>query len=116
MPSYRELIAWQRAVDLTVRVYQITERWPKHETYGLSSQSQRAASSIPANIAEGQGLRTPAQFIHHLAIAHGSLCELETHLIIAQRLGYLDESTLNAVLQQSGEVARLVFGLKRSLG
>lgn len=114
-PSYRDLIAWQKAVDLTVRVYQITERWPKAETYGLTSQAQRSASSVPANVAEGQGLGTPKQFHHHLCIANGSLCELETHPIVAQRLGYIDQPTLDGVMKQSSEVARLLFGLMRSL-
>lgn len=73
------------------------------------------SSSVPANIAEGQGLGTPKQFHHHLCIANGSLCELETHLIVAHRLGYVDQATLDAVIRQSSEVARLLFGLMRSL-
>ncbi len=114
-PSYRDLVAWQRAVELVVRVYRLTDTWPKKETYGLSSQAERAASSVPANIAEGQGLGTPKQFHHHLSIAYGSLCELETHLIVAQRLGYIDQVTLDDVINQSSNVARPLFGLMRSL-
>jgi four helix bundle protein len=81
--SYRELVAWQRAVDLVEAVYRETQTWPREEIYGLTNQARRAAVSIPANIAEGQGRVSAKEFGHHLVIAYGSVCELETHLVIA---------------------------------
>ena len=112
--SYRDLIAWQRAVDLVEVVYRITQEWPKEEQYGLTNQVRRAAVSIPANIAEGQG-RTGKAFGHHLSIAYGSLCEVETHFIVAHRLGFIDAEIVDKVLTHATEVARPLRGLMRSL-
>ncbi len=114
-PSYRDLVVWQRAVELTVEVYRITKDWPKDELYGLTNQVRRSATSVPANIAEGQGRISPKEFLHHLWIANGSLCELETHLIVAQRLEYIDKQTLDSAIDQSTQVARPLHGLMRRL-
>ena len=113
--SYRDLECWQRAMDLVVECYRVTREFPKHEIYGLSSQLQRAAVSIPANIAEGQGRQHTPEFIQHLCIAYSSLGELETHLLIAQRLEYLTPAKANAMMKRCGEVGRLINGLLRSL-
>jgi four helix bundle protein len=86
--SYRDLVAWQKAMDMVEAVYRATQTWPKDEVYGLTTQARRAAVSVPANIAEGQGRRGAAEMVHHLSMAGGSLHELETHLLIALRLGY----------------------------
>jgi four helix bundle protein len=113
--SHRDLIAWQRAMDLVVAVYQATKTFPKEEVYGLTSQIRRAATSIPANIAEGQGRRSKAEFRQFLSNARGSLLELDTHLEVAVRLGYLEPGRHKELQGQLYEVARLVNGLLRSL-
>jgi four helix bundle protein len=113
--NYRELIAWQKAMDLVVLVYKATAALPPEERYGLTSQARRAAVSIPANIAEGQGRNSTREFLNFLSIAHGSLREVETHVLIAQRLNYLDEQVTGAVMDLASEVGRLVNGLSNSL-
>lgn len=113
--SYRDLQVWQKAMDFVVACYEITREFPKAETYGLSSQLQRAAVSVPANIAEGRSRRHTREFIHHLSIAYGSLTEAETHLQIAERLGYLNRDRLGRMLSASAEIGRMINGLIQSL-
>ncbi|MGH9942695.1 MAG: four helix bundle protein [Pyrinomonadaceae bacterium] len=84
--NHRDLVAWQKAMNLVVNVYQASQQFPKDETYGLTSQMRRAAVSIPANIAEGQGRRSKAEFRQFLGTARGSVLELDTHLELALRL------------------------------
>lgn len=93
--SYRDLEAWQKAMDLAVMCYQIAKKFPKYEIYGLTSQVQRAAISIPANIAEGRERHYSKEFLKHLSIAYGSLAELETHIQLAERLNYINANQLN---------------------
>jgi four helix bundle protein len=102
-------------MDLVVSVYQITAAFPKHEMFGLTSQLRRSVTSVPANIAEGQGRLHRGDFLHHLSIARGSLTESETHLLIAERLSYLNRESMAGVWQQCQEVGRLLNGLIRSL-
>jgi four helix bundle protein len=90
---FKQLIAWQKAMDLVELVYAGTSGYPRDEVYGLTNQTRRAAVSIPSNIAEGQGRRTTGDFLRYLSIAYGSLCELETQLLIGQRLGYLNSTS-----------------------
>lgn len=113
--GYRNLIAWQRGMDLVEGVYRATHGWPDAERFGLTNQVRRAVVSIPANVAEGNGRTGGQEFAHHLSIAHGSLCEVETHLLIANRLNYLDDPALTILLSQSAEVGRLLRGLLKSL-
>ncbi len=113
--SYRDLVAWQKAMDLVTTVYQITASFPKEELYGLTSQLRRAAVSVPSNIAEGQGRRGVAEFRHFLRQASGSLMELETQVMIAERLRYLSPESANHVLDRSAEVGRVLNGLINSL-
>jgi four helix bundle protein len=113
--NYQDLVAWQKAVDLVVSVYAVTRLWPSTEKFGLISQVQRAAVSVPSNIAEGQGRRKDREFHHHLSIAHGSLREVETQLVIAQRLGYIPAEKLQELLVESSEVGRLITGLMHAL-
>jgi four helix bundle protein len=113
--SYRDLAAWQRAMELVEGVYLATKEWPREEIYGLTNQVRRATVSVPANIAEGQGRRNPREFIRFLGIATGSLHEVETHLLIARRLDYLDERSLAHLLDLSAETGRIINGLLRSL-
>lgn len=115
LQSYRELLVWQKAMDFVVECYRVSEKFPKSETYGLSIQLQRAAVSVPANIAEGQGRNHTREFINHLSIAYGSLMEVETHLQIAARLRYIDESGLARLLLLSNEIGRMLNGLMQSL-
>jgi len=96
-------------------VYRASGCWPKDEQYGLTNQTRRAAVSVPANIAEGQGRTGPREFAHHLSIAQGSLAELETLLLIARDLRYLDAVTCDTLLVCATEVSRLIGGLIRSL-
>lgn len=113
--SYRDLIAWQRAMDLVTEVYRITASFPREEMYGLSSQLRRAAVSIPSNIAEGQGRRGAAEFRHFLRQACGSLMEVETQILIAERLGYCSSEQANKLLETAAEVGRILNGLIASL-
>lgn len=113
--DYSDLVAWQRAMDLVEGVYRITKRFPKEELYGLTCQVRRAAVSVPSNIAEGQGRQTTVDFLHFLAIAHGSLNELATQLVLAWRLNYLADPDKAQLLASVAEVARLLSGLQRSL-
>jgi four helix bundle protein len=94
MRPHQKLEAWSYAIDLVTDVYKGTEHFPKEERYGLTGQIRRAAVSIPANLAEGAGRRSQKEFAHFLSNSQGSASELETELIIAHRLGYLDESYL----------------------
>jgi len=102
-------------MELVVYCYKITSDFPKNELYGLTSQLQRAAVSIPANIAEGAGRQHVKEFIQFLSIAYGSLTELETHVQIASLLHYINSDQLNIVLKETSEIGRMINGLKRSL-
>ena len=113
--SHRDLVVWQKAMDLVVLIYQATAAFPKHELYGLTSQLRRAAVSIPANVAEGQGRRSKSEFCQFLGNARGSLLELDTHLELALRLKYLTNSQHERIHKDVVEVGRLANGLMRSL-
>lgn len=113
--NYRELIVWQRAMDLVENVYRHTRTFPKEEIYGLVSQIRRAVVSIPSNIAEGQGRGGPVEFRRFLHIAHGSLREVETQVLIAVRLEYITQSNARQLLDGTSEVGRLINGLLKSL-
>lgn len=113
--SHRDLIVWQKAMDLVMTAYRLTEDFPKSELYGLTSQIRRAAASIPANIAEGQGRRLAGEFLQFLAHARGSLLELDTHLEIALRLGLLSSELHSIAMEQLKEVRKLLNGLMRSI-
>jgi four helix bundle protein len=112
---YDELIAWQKAMDLVEGVYNSTTCFPKEEVYGLTQQIRRSAVSIPSNIAEGQGRRSTGEFLHHLSIAHGSLRELETQVLIASRLKLLKDDRREELMKMCAEVGRLINGLYNSL-
>lgn len=113
--SHRDLKVWQISLDLTETLYRLTSDWPRHEQYGLISQVRRAAVSVPANIAEGAGRRTSGEFMQFVGVARGSLAELETLLIVAHRLDYVDEPTYRAVFNDLLELGRMTTGLLRSL-
>jgi four helix bundle protein len=113
--SHRDLIVWQKAMDLVTAVYHATGNFPKTELYGLTSQIRRAAASVPANIAEGQGRRLKGEFLQFLGTARGSLLELDTHLEIAYRLGFLSREVHSTLLDQLVEVRKILNGLMRSI-
>ena len=112
---YRDLIVWQKAMDLVVVCYDVTKEFPTNETYGLTSQLKRAVVSIPANIAEGHGRHGLGEYIHFLGIAQGSLRETETHLLIAKRLNFISSDKLRRALSLSTEISKMISGLTRSL-
>lgn len=113
--NYSDLVAWQKAIDLVVGIYKVTASFPKEETYSLTTRLRRAAVSVPSNIAEGQGRRSNRDFSRFLSISHGSLRELETQLLIAERLSYIDGKTNSRLLDSAAEVGRLINGLIRKL-
>lgn len=111
--EFKELIAWQKAMDLVEAVYRVSRDFPDDERFGLTIQIRRAAVSVPSNIAEGQARPTRGEFRQFLGHARGSLAEVETQLLIAQRLKYLSGDT--TVADQIAETGRILNGLIKSL-
>ena len=109
--SYRDLIAWQKAMDLVEAVYKCTRGFPREEIYGLVSQLRRAAVSVPSNIAEGQARHSSREFRHSLSCARGSLVEVETQVEIATRLQYLSQDECRIILERCAELGRILNGL-----
>jgi four helix bundle protein len=112
---YKELIAWQKAMDFVELIYRAAQRFPKEEMFGLTSQVRRASVSVPSNIAEGQGRRTTNEFGHFPSVARDSLQEAETQILLAERLGYLDGACGGGLLDAGNEVSRLINGLMNAL-
>ncbi len=115
MQSYKQLLAWQQSMVLVSEVYRVTKTFPREEIYGLTSQLRRCAVSVPSNIAEGQGRSTRGEFLQFLGHSRGSLFEMETQLIIAADLAYLDQHNQDAVITQLTRVAQLLNALITSL-
>lgn len=115
LQSYRDLEVWQRSIDLVESVYKLTKNFPIDERFGLVSQARRAASSIPANIAEGYGRSHRGDYLRFLSIARGSVAELETHIIIATRVGCVDRYSTREAWEISQEVARMLSKLVSAL-
>lgn len=113
--TYKDLIVWQRAIDLIEKIYRMTKCFPRDEAYGLTAQLRRAAVSIASNIAEGQGRMTTGEFRHFVGQARGSALEVETQLIIAERLGYVDKAAVAPAFQDCDEIKRMLHGLAESL-
>jgi four helix bundle protein len=113
--SYRDLLVWQKAMDFVLDSYRLSRAFPESEKFGLATQLQRAAVSIPANIAEGRGRHGTKEFMRHLSIARGSLCECETHLLIASRLEYIGDKELQGLLGRTAEIGRMINALLESL-
>ena len=113
--QYRDLLVWQKSMDLVVESNRVAKLLPKTETFGLCAQIQRAAVSIPANIAEGHGRDHLGDYLRHLSIAKGSLTELETHFLILHRL-YKMEDELESAFALAEEVGRMLSGLSKKLG
>jgi len=113
--SHRDLIVWQKSMDMVVQIYQISATFPKVETYRLASQITRSAASVPANIAEGQGRSSKKDYAHFLAIAKGSLMETETFLMLAVRLNYLSSDEANITLSLITEISKMLTSLRSKI-
>lgn len=114
MNNYKELKVWQKAIDLSVKAYEITRSFPHSEIFGLTSQIQRAAVSIAANISEGAGRNSDKEFVHFLGISNGSAYELDTHLIVSNRIGYLSNQDYSEMTLQVEEIEKMLSALIKS--
>jgi four helix bundle protein len=115
MRSHKDLDVWKVAMDLAEHCYRATASFPKEEIYGMTSQIRRAAVSIPANIAEGYGRESTGSYIQFLRVAQGSQKELETHLLLAQRVGVLDNVAATKLLGDAERVSKMLRNLIRAL-
>ena len=113
--SFRELKVWQLGMDLAERIYILTDSFPKSETYGLTSQMRRCAVSVPSNLAEGHGRSSTREFLQFIAISFGSICELETQLLLSHRLNYIKISDLEIILCLLTETSKTIRGLQKAL-
>jgi four helix bundle protein len=113
--SYRDLRVWSEAIELVEHVYRVTQEFPKHETFGLTSQMQRAAISVPANIAEGNTREHRKEYLHHVSLAQASLAELETHLEIAARLGYGWSEQIKRLMDKAVSLGKQLYALRNAL-
>lgn len=113
--NHKNLMVWQKSVDFVLKIYEITKFFPKIEYYGLISQLQKAAVSVPSNIAEGASRNTKAEYIHFLYIARGSVNEIDTQLEIIKRLKYINEEKYLEILEFLDEVSKMLNGLINSL-
>jgi four helix bundle protein len=113
--TFKDLMVWQQAMNLVEMIYLQTKTFPKEEMYGLTSQIRRASVSIPANIAEGNGRKSKKENLQFLSVDNGSMTELETHLLIAERLGFLAKEKAEQLQTQLQSVGRLLSALRKSL-
>jgi four helix bundle protein len=109
--NHKDLDAWKKSLDLVVQVYQVTSIFPDSERFGLITQMQRAAVSVPSNIAEGAARKSDKEFTHFLYIAQGSLAELETQYIISEKLKFISLDQLNTFINHKEEIAKMIYGL-----
>ena len=115
MNNFRELIVWQKSINSVVKIYEITREFPKEEKFNLVTQMQRAATSMPSNIADGAGRNTNVSFKHFLTIAIGSAHELETQIIISKQLGYIYEESFGMLISELGGIQKMLYSLHNSL-
>lgn len=113
--SYKDLTVWQKAMSLVENVYRVTNMFPEEERFGLTSQIRRCATSIPSNIAEGKSRGTKKDYRHFIIIAYGSASELETQLLIAEKLKFIDSLDFNKLNDELSEVLKMLGALRRSL-
>ena len=113
--SYKDLILWQKAMDLAELIYKSTISFPREETYGLTSQLRRSAVSIPSNIAEGRSRNTKGEFLQFLGFSKGSLSELETQVLLSVRLNYLPIEQSEKILSLAIEVGKLITSFQLKL-
>ncbi|MFY9308609.1 MAG: four helix bundle protein [Bacteroidia bacterium] len=115
MHNLKELKIWNKAIDLTVEVYKATASFPKEEAYGLTSQIRRSAVSVPSNISEGAGRNSNKEFIHFLGIANGSSYELQTQLVISNKLNLMNDETLQPLLKEIEEIQKMNYKFQNTL-
>ncbi len=115
LKSFKELNVWQKSYELCLNLYSVTAKFPNEEKYGLTSQIRRSAVSIPSNIAEGYGRKTTVDYIRMLYIAYGSVCELETQVLLAGDLGFIERRTMDPIKTGIGDIERMLKALIRSL-
>lgn len=115
MKTHKDLDVWKKAIELVTMIYNYTESFPKSEIYGLTNQIRRSAISIPSNISEGAARNTSKDFSHFLAITLGSIAELETQLIISNKIGYFNEKQLEELMIKLISIRKMTLGLKKSL-
>jgi four helix bundle protein len=113
--SYQDLEVWKKSMTLTVFIYEISKGFPKDGIYGLTSQMRRASCSVPLNIAEGYGRKSTKNYIHFLRISRGSLMELETYILMSEKLKYLETKNSKQALAQLEEIMKMLHGLIKSL-
>lgn len=112
---YKDLVVWQKAMDVVTEISKLSEGFPSREVYSLTNQIRRAAVSVPSNIAEGQAHHNHGEFVHFLRHSTGSLAELETQLTIAERLAYADHASVTKLLERVHEIGRMLSGLIASI-
>lgn len=115
MAHFKELIVWQKSINLVTEIYRITEKFPPNEIYGLTSQLRRASVSVPSNIAEGNTRRSKADYLQFLRIARGSCSEIETQIIISKNLGFIDDTIFETLSFNIIEISKMINGLINSL-
>ncbi len=115
LKNYKDLKVWQKSYELCLKIYRITAKFPNEEKYGLTSQIRRSAVSIPSNIAEGYGRKTTADYIRMLYISYGSVCELETQILLAGDLGFIEKGELSTAIKGIAEIERMLKALIKSL-
>jgi four helix bundle protein len=113
--GFRDLRVWQAGMDLVVQIYRLSDDFPKHELYGLTSQLRRAGVSVPSNIAEGHTRSHLREYLQHVAMAQGSLAEVQTQIEIAARLGYCSSDDASRLLQEATALARQLYALRNAL-
>ena len=113
--SYRDLQVWQKSMDLAVEIYALTKHMPPSENYGLTSQMQRASVSIASNIAEGHGRSNDNEMVRFLSIANGSRTELQTQLLLCERIGYLTREQTRFALKLTEEIGKMIYALQQAL-
>ena len=113
--SFKDLEVWKQSIQFAKEVYRLTEKFPSHELYGLASQVRKAVVSIPSNIAEGQCRNSSKEFRHYLAMALGSLGEVETQLIIAKEINYLNEADLECLSPHIIDIRKMIMALSRKI-
>ena len=113
--SFKDLIVWQKAMEMASEVYSITKQLPKEEIFSLASQIRRAAVSVPSNIAEGYGRDSKKEYLHFLSIANGSVCELETQLLLCVHIHYLSEQDIQPILNLLSEIGKILIAITKKL-
>ena len=114
--GYRDLVVWQQAMDVAVETYRLTSSFPKEEMFGFTSQMRRAAVSIASNIAEGEGRKSKNEFSHFLGIALGSKSELETQLILSERVNLLKTTDTEPIKKSLDDIGKMLTALRREIG